>query len=251
MVSSIGSSKATNLYEINNSYKTINNSKSKFADIEDCIDVNPTNINPFSLNSKEELFKCPLTNRVNSLDDFISICKQTNNLGNSDYKSLYQEYMHSRGCNSQEELDALNAFSREFCCPISKDFMFGLAKGDIKGTAKSLEYCSEISISDEQISSLLSNASIQNIGKYMTTSSTTVADGVFKFQTLLNDVCNQNNVSDSLKSSLSSLSKNISDASDLINKWSDQVNAENNVFRENNHQSPKYNASLIANYQKY
>lgn len=243
MVSSICSNSAS-LYERLNAAKEAMNLKPSCIAIK----VNPNFINKLHSSSKEDVFTIVRTRGVSSLDEFKS-CRNTfsNTAGltDEDYEKEYKEYMQRRGCSNDEELKALNSTPYA-----TKNDLFSTAKMAMKGSLSSLEYCSGISMNDEQISSLLSSASIQNIGKYMTTSSTTVSDGVFKLQTLLDDVCKQDNVDGSLKSSLSSLSSDISNASNAINKWSEQVDAYNNTHRAINPQSSNYNASLIANYQK-
>lgn len=235
------------LYERLNAVKAAGNLKSiNNANIEDAINIS----NKLHFNSKEDFINfCTYSpSNVDSLDRYISLRQSLSNtteLTNEDYQKEYKEYMQSRGCSNDEELKVLNSTSYA-----TKNELFNTAKMAMKGSLSSLKYCSGISISDDQISSLLSNASIQNVGKYINTSSTTVSDGVFKLQTLLDDVCKQDNVDVSLKNSLSSLSNNISIASESIKKWSEQVDAYNKAQRGINSQSPKYNASLIASYQK-
>lgn len=243
MVSGICSNSASLYERMKEIQKTINLGPSCIA-----IKVNPNFINKLHSSSKEDVFTIARMGGASSLDEYKS-CRNTfsntTELTNEDYQKEYNEYMQRRGCSNDEELKALNSTPYA-----TKNELFNTAKMAMKGSLSSLKYCSGISISDDQISSLLSNASIQNVGKYINTSSTTVSDGVFKLQTLLDDICKQDNVDSSLKSSLTSLSNNISIASESIKKWSEQVDAYNKAQRGINSQSPKYNASLIASYQK-
>jgi hypothetical protein len=185
-----------------------------------------------------------MCNKISSLEDFSYALNGTKGIDtkNIDYTKEYQEYMKSRGCSSEDELKALSTSGIYF----TKNDLMGAAKTQMQSIAGSLNCSSQIPISDDEISSILSGASLSNIATYVNSSGETINDSVAKFQTLLKNVCNQDNVSDSLKSSLASLSNSISNASESIDKYSAKVEEEN---AKDYAQKKQYFASLIANYQ--
>ncbi len=245
MVTSVSSSGTTALYyNLNNMTKTASATtcSNTSGEIEDSISYTGRLDSVYK--SKEELWGRGALDGIGTLNEYVEARQHTANsqgLKSSDYETEYQEYMKSRGCDSLEELQALNSVPCQ-----TKDMLLNTAEFSIKGISGSLEYSSGISISDEQVSSIVSNASLKNLATYLSTNSTSVSESASKLQTLISNTCKQNDIDDDLKSSLSSLLKNISDASDSINKWSEQVKAEN---EKNAPSMAKYNSNLIASYQ--
>lgn len=265
MVSGI-SANSVNLYERINTAKEAMNSKSFYVEFKEnpnYLDMEKLRENPMfkdvqsgslaaNLHSgtKEDVIAIARAEGVSSLDEYKS-CRNnypflsTAELTNEDYQREYKEYMQGRGCSNEEELKALNS-----TCYATKNDLFSVAEMDIQGSPlAALKYCAGISVSDEQLSSLLSNASIQNIANYVNAGSKNVSDSVLNFQSLLKNICTQDNVDSSLKNSLLSLSNNISDSSEAVNKWSEQVDAYNKAQSGIISQSSKYNAFLISQYQ--
>lgn len=185
---------------------------------------------------------------VGTLDDYISTRQNfTNTEGMipSDYEAEFNDYIKSRGCNNQEELQILCSAG----CYYTKNDLTWFAKQSILSMSGWLKEGVGIAITREQISSIISNSNLQNIANYINSfdKAGNFADQASSFKTFINNVSQQDNINPDLGKILLNLSQSITSLSDAIVKYSDEVEESAGHTISNNIQ--KYQASLIEKYQ--
>ena len=279
MISSINSSVVTNSYGVGCN-QSIGLSTSVAYDNKNIIE---DSYSP-DVHTYNDLFKLCTSMSVNSLDEYkearnsIIDPSDTNESENINYKAEYREYIKSRGCSDEKELQALNktGFS-------TKSDLYKAASTMFNDTSNSLVDNKFVKDNNytKDTNKILSAASIDDVANFVIASAkpkATYVDKVDAFRTLIDKVSQQDNIDDSLKKELNDLSQSIGNSKEGIKKLSKEIEekeekeakakaaakaladaaaidtdvsdvsaSENN--EDNTANIQKYNASLISNYQ--
>ena len=244
MVASVSSTTATaSLYNIGNVTNKNTAVESKNNNQDDAVEFHIPDID-----SIDDFYKCCSSLKdVNSLESYTSnrICSTYDDkLKNVDYKAEFQGYLQSRGCENTDELKALNTTNLK-----TKKELIDYSVVDFDQITTSLYdkgfTSGKDDISRADLTSLMSNANLQDVADFYNAPGATLKEYTSKFQKLIDKLSTQDNIDDDLKAKLTSRSQEITNSFDAITELSDKMEKENEASKN----VQKYNSNLIASYQ--
>lgn len=271
MVSSVSSLNSLNCYNISSNIN-ISSSTNNTQEIEDSYTP--------SINLKDLFDYLASTNNginVNSLEEYINSRGSANCKTQSELQSEFQEYMKYRGCDNESELKALNSANANNANDFypTKQYLIFKANLCFLSTDSTLEYNGFTStvVPENERNSIFSTANLQDIADYVNScdrnqSATNEMASYKKF--LSKVVSNGTDLSDALKSRISTILQNMTDNSNIIDAFTDEIDkeaeaemalddarraAQNAAILDSSISQPttvnmqKYNSTLIANYQ--